>query len=90
MHAYIGGRRKRGQQGQALGRSLGGFSTKIHLKTDFYGLPIAFDMTGGQAADSRHFETLMDLGPDVRPRVIDADKPYDSVKNLRRAREKAP
>ena len=65
--ACIGGRRKRGQQGQALGRSRGGFSTKIHLKTDFDGLPIAFDLTGGEAADSPHFETLMDIGPDVRP-----------------------
>ena len=49
--ACIGGRRKRGQQGQALGRSRGGFSTKIHLKTDFDGLPIAFDLTGGEVAD---------------------------------------
>ena len=53
--ACIGGRRKRGQQGQALGRSRGGFSTKIHLKTDFDGLPIAFDLTGGEAADSPAF-----------------------------------
>src|ERR1700724_4491642 len=28
---------KGGQEGQALGRSRGGFSTKIHLKTDFDG-----------------------------------------------------
>ena len=49
---------KRGQDGQALGRSRGGFSTKIHLKTDFAGLPIAFDLTPGQASDSRNFKTL--------------------------------
>ena len=30
---------QRGQHDQALGRSRGGFSTKIHLKTDFDGLP---------------------------------------------------
>ena len=30
----LGSRRKRGQNDQALGRSRGGFSTKIHLKTD--------------------------------------------------------
>ena len=30
----------------------------------------------------------MDLGPDVRPRVIVADKAYDSARNLQRAREK--
>ena len=34
-------RRKRGQQNQALGRSRGGFSCKIHLKTDFDGLSLA-------------------------------------------------
>ena len=75
----IGSRRKRGQQGQALGRSRGGFSTKIHLKTDFDGLLIAFDLTGGEAADSPHFETPIDLGPDVRPRAIVADKGNDSA-----------
>jgi hypothetical protein len=31
----LGGGRKRGQDDQALGRSRGGFSTKIDLKTDF-------------------------------------------------------
>ena len=31
----LGSGRKRGQHDQALGRSRGGFSTKIHLKTDF-------------------------------------------------------
>ena len=60
----LGGGRKRGQHGQALGRSRGGFSTKIHLKTDFGGLPIAFHLTGGEASDSRNFETLLDIGPD--------------------------
>jgi hypothetical protein len=56
----MGGGRKMGQHGQALGRSRGGFSTKIHLKTDFGGLPIAFHLTGGEASDSgnaRRFST---------------------------------
>ena len=78
---------KGGQQGQAPGRSQGG-STKIHLKTDFDGLPITFDLTGGGAADSPHFETLMDIGPDVRPRAIVADKGYDSAGNRQLARKK--
>src|SRR4030081_3242991 len=50
----LGGRRKRGQDGQALGRSRGGFSSKIHLKFDFDGLPLAFHPTGGQASDNPH------------------------------------
>ena len=47
----LGSGRKRGQHDQALGRSRGGFSTKIHLKTDFGGLPIAFHLTGGEASN---------------------------------------
>lgn len=82
----LGGRRKRGQQDQALGRSRGGFSTKIHLKTDFSGLPLAFVLTGGEAGDSPQFETLLDLGPDVRPRAAITDKGYDSKRNRAAAR----
>jgi transposase len=79
----LGSGRQRGQDGQALGRSRGGFSTKIHLKTDFAGLPIAFDLTPGQASDSRHFPILLDLGPEITPRAALGDKGYDS--NVNRA-----
>ena len=41
--ACVGGRSKRGQEGQALGRSRGGFTTKIHAKSDASGDIIAFD-----------------------------------------------
>ena len=84
----LGGRRKRGQHGQALGRSRGGFSTKIHLKTDFGGLPIAFLLTGGEASDSRYFETLLDIGPDINPRAALGDKGYDSKSNREAARQR--
>src|SRR5438067_12754047 len=57
VRAHVfGSGRKRGQKGQALGRSRGGFSTKIHLKFDFDGLPPTFHLTGGEASDSRNFE----------------------------------
>src|SRR3954471_3990139 len=78
----------RRQNGQALGRSRGGFSTKIHLKTDFGGLPIAFDLTPGQASDSRHFSILLDLGPDIAPRAAIGDKGYDSKANREAARSR--
>ena len=39
------------------------FAAKIQSKTDFGGLPIAFHLTGGEASDSRNFETLLDIGP---------------------------
>jgi transposase len=84
----LGGRRKGGQNDQALGRSRGGFSTKIHLKTDFGGLPIAFHLTGGEASDNRNFETLLDIGPDINPRAAVGDKGYDSNSNREAARQR--
>src|SRR5580704_17056548 len=59
----------------------GSFSTKIHLKTDLDGYPIGFHLTGGEASDSRNFEVLLALGPDVDPRAVVADKGYDAKTN---------
>ena len=84
--ACVGGRSKRGQEGQALGRSRGGFTTKIHAKSDASGDIIAFDLTGGEASDGRHFETLLDIGPDVQPRAVICDKGYASKANRDAAR----
>jgi hypothetical protein len=36
-----------GQESQALGRSRGGFSTKIHASVDALGNPLRFRLTGG-------------------------------------------
>ena len=84
----FGSRRKRGQNDQALGRSRGGFSTKIHLKVDLGGLPLAFHLTGGEASDSRNFEILLDLGPDIAPRAAITDKGYDAKANRDGARRR--
>ncbi|HVR55875.1 MAG TPA: IS5 family transposase [Pseudolabrys sp.] len=86
--ACVGGGRKRGQDDQALGRSRGGFSTKIHLKVDLGGLPLAFHLTGGEASDSRNFEVLLDLGPDITPRAAITDKGYDAKANRDGARRR--
>jgi transposase len=58
------------------------------LKTDFGGLPIAFHLTGGQASDSRDFETLLDIGPDITPRAALGDKGYDSKSNREAVRRR--
>lgn len=84
--ACVGSGRKRGQNGQALGRSRGGFTTKIHAKADGCGDLIAFDLTGGEASDCTHFETLLDIGPDIAPRAAIADKGYSSKANRAAAR----
>ncbi len=59
----------------------GGFTTNIHGKADGCGDLIDFDLTGGQASDCTHFETLLDIGPDVTPRAAIADKGYSSKAN---------
>jgi transposase len=86
MFDSTGGRSKGGQEGQALGRSRGGFTTKIHAKSDASGDIIAFDLTGGQAFDGRHFEILLDIGPDIQPRAAICDKGYASKANRDAAR----
>ena len=77
----LGRWRKRGQHRQAFGRSRGGFSTKIHLKTDLEGNPLDFHLTGDEASDSKQFETSLDIGPDIHPRIAMTDKGYDSHAN---------
>jgi len=78
----------RGASSEALGRSRGGFSTKIHIKVDLDGLPLAFHLTPGQASDSRQFEILLDLGPDIAPRAAVGDKGYDAKANRAAARKR--
>ncbi|MGA3342747.1 MAG: hypothetical protein ABSD11_19640 [Methylocella sp.] len=42
---------------------------------------------GGEASDSRNFEVLPGLGPDVNPRAIVANKGYDAKSNREAARK---
>ena len=73
----LGRRRKRGTREQAFGRSRGGFTCKVHCLSDAAGLPLAFHLTGGEAADCTQFETLGAL-TEVQPGYLIADKGYDS------------
>ena len=88
VRAHVSAVRAKGAIGQALGRSRGGFTTKIHAKSDASGDIIAFDLTGGEAFDGRHFETLLGIGPDIQPRVVICDKGYASNANREAARER--
>ena len=49
---------KKGGQA-ALGRSRGGFSTKIHVSVDGLGNPLRFILTGGQQHDITQAEELI-------------------------------
>ena len=71
-------RRKRGNQNQeALGRSRGGFSTKVHLRTDAKGRPLVFELTGGQAHEVKGYDGLMELF-EAQPEKLLGDKGYDA------------
>ena len=50
--------KKRGEQ--SLGRSRGGFSTKIHLTVDGLGNPLRFRLTAGQRHDITEAEALIE------------------------------
>src|SRR3954466_2655346 len=58
---------KGGQDGQALGRSRGGFSTKIHLKADLDGRPSRFTSQRVRPATARNSRSCSILGPTSRP-----------------------
>ena len=71
--------RKRGNQNQeALGRSRGGFSTKVHLRTDAKGRPLVFELTGSQAHEVKGYDdALMELF-EAQPEKLLGDKGYDA------------
>ena len=70
-------RRKGGAERNALGRSRGGFSTKINARTTAEGLPIGIVITPGQAHDITAVTALMhDI--DCDPEQMLGDKGYDS------------
>jgi transposase len=105
-----GGRQKRAKRGgrkrgllnpkdEALGRSRGGFSTKIHLACDGKGRPLCVVLTPGQRHGSTQLEELLDAvrvaraqstpgRPRKRPTHLLADRGYsfESSRRLLRRR----
>ena len=65
----------RGGDEEALGRSRGGLTTKIHALVDGLGRPLCFLLTPGQAADCRHALALLEGL--VVERLI-GDRAYDT------------
>lgn len=72
----FGGWRKRGADTQAIGRSRGGRTTKIHAVVDGSGRPIAIEITPGQLGDVRVALAL--LTPLPPGRLCAGDAAYDS------------
>lgn len=81
------GEHRRAYRGEdeALGRSRGGLTTKVHLAVDGRGRPLAIRLTPGQAHDNPQLTPLLDdirvprTGPGrprKRPDRVTADKAY--------------
>ncbi|WP_236617734.1 IS5 family transposase [Sphingobium ummariense] len=68
---------KRGTHRRALGRSRGGFTSKLHCLADALGRPLAFHLTVGEAADCKAYDALIGLS-ERAPDALLADKGYDA------------
>ncbi len=81
--------------GEALGRSQGGYSTKLHLRAEGGGKPIAAVLTSGGRHEQVALEALMDKGAvprpgrgRPRPRRTAGDRGYSSPTARRRLRRR--
>jgi len=73
-HACAAGYGKNTQEEEALGRSKGGFSTKIHAMVDALGNPVKFILTPGQRNDITQAKAL---SAEIKETPLIADKAYD-------------
>jgi transposase len=74
-----------GQAAEALGRSRGGFSTKVHLRAEGGGKPMALVLSGGERHESLYVGALLAAGhvrrrgagrPRARPARLVGDRSY--------------
>lgn len=75
QHA-TGGSQKSEVGDHGIGKSVQGYSTKIHMAVDSHGNPIDFEITGGQVHDAKVACRLLDKLPFCEYTI--ADKGYDS------------
>ena len=85
-HACASGYGKNTQDQQALGRSKGGFTTKIHAIVDALGNPLHFILTPGQRNDITQAVALTEK---ISHTTILADKGYDSQPFIDSIQEKS-
>jgi transposase len=86
-HACAAGAAGSTAESEALGRSKGGYTTKIHAITDALGNPLNFVLTGGQASDIGQADALLQLTPQGSKALL-GDKGYDSDAFIQAIQEK--
>ena len=75
------GLKKNTPSDEAIGRSAGGLSTKIHVTCDALGNPTEFHLTPGQDHDLEGADALMDRL--TQADAVLADKAYDADERVR-------
>ncbi len=73
-HACAAGYEKDTHKQEALGRSRGGFTTKVHAIVDALGNPLKFILTAGQRND---ITQAIPLSTEIESDLMSADKAYD-------------
>ena len=76
-----------GAENQAIGKSAGGNTTKIHMAVDSFGVPIEFLLTEGQVHDAKEAPNLIAKLP--KADFIIADRGYDSEEIREQIRQKS-
>ncbi|ABQ55507.1 ISSod6 transposase, IS1301 [Legionella pneumophila str. Corby] len=72
------------EENQAIGKSRGGNTTKIHMAVDAHGLPIDFEITGGEVHDCKvapeFIEKLAAAGHTIADKGYDSEEVRDSIR----------
>ena len=76
---------KRGRSAEAIGRSRGGWTTKVHALTDVVGRPCALMLTAGNVSDVKAAPALLERAG--RMRYLLADKGYNADRLRRSIRD---
>jgi transposase len=74
-HQHAAGAPQKAGKDQAIGRSKGGLTTKIHALVDALGNPIGFHLTGGQEHDLAGADALL---PGLEADALIADEAFDA------------
>jgi len=77
-HQHSAGALKKAED-QALGRSRGGLSSKIHALVDAFGNPLRFLLTPGQAHDLAGADALL---PHMTANLLIADRAFDADRRV--------
>ena len=75
-HQHSSGAQKGSES--AIGKSVAGNTTKIHMAVDSFGLPIHFEITGGEVHDSKLAPKLISVTMHPESDHFIADRGYDS------------